>query len=62
MLNWNIVDRITLQGIEAHPFLAVEEGHSSKNEDKIAQEELGFKPEKNASKEEKTASTGTASK
>jgi hypothetical protein len=62
MLNWNIADRITIKGIKAHPFLAVEEGNSSKTEDKIAQEELGFKPDKNASKEEKTASVSTASK
>ena len=58
MLNWNIPDRITIKGIKAHPFLAEDElGHSSKSEDKIAQEEHGFKSEKNASKEEKTASS-----
>ena len=62
MLNWNIADRITIKGIKAHPFLAAEEGHASKNEDKIAQEELGSKPDKNASKEEKTASVAGTSK
>lgn len=63
MLNWNIADRITIKGIKAHPFLAGEELiHSSKSEDKIAQEELGFKSEKNASKEEKTASIAGTSK
>jgi serine/threonine protein kinase len=62
MLNWNIADRITIKGIKVHPFLAADEGHSSKTEDKIAQEELGFKPEKNASKEEKTPSVAGTSK
>ena len=63
MLNWNIADRITIKGIMAHSFLAADElGHSSKSDDKIAQEELGLKLEKNASKEEKTASIAGTSK
>lgn len=63
MLNWNIADRITIKGIKAHPFLAGDElRHSSKSDDKIAQEELGNKSEKNASKEEKTASIAGTSK
>lgn len=61
MLNWNIPDRIAIKAIKSHPFLAISEGNTSKSNDKIAQEELVLKPEKNASKEEKTASvTGTS--
>lgn len=56
MLNWNIVDRITINGILGHPFLTEEE-NPPKIQDKIDQEEQGHTPEKNNSKEGKTTST-----